>query len=224
MANIIAGSGQIGRKGSKIEAETTVASLIGPQDKAFNEANGSSYISFMKSILTEYVTTRGVEECFVVKGYPFNWLSTVNGKCSAVILRKDYHKGEHLVEPELFFEVGVLSGIHGEQYSGVSFGFHYLDGADDHSSRFINGVLDDPELIRSILSIQKQHILNIEQMADGQAKDHDIVGHHHERLNWDVNSLIRASIKEEDMPVDLEKVLFDGFDEILPAYRKIIAL
>ena len=220
----MAGSGQIGRKGSKMEAEATVASLIGPQDKAFNEANGFSYISFMKSILTEYVTTRGVEECFVVKGYPFNWLSTVNGKCSAVILRKDYHKGEHLVEPELFFEVGVLSGIDGEQYSGVSFGFHYLDGADDHSSRFINGVLDDPELIRYIASIQRHHKLNIGHIADSRAKDHDVVGHYTECLKWDVNSLIIASIKEEDMPVDLRRVLFDGFDEILPVYRKIIAL
>ena len=143
MARTIAASGRTGIKGSKAEAEETVREIIGPVDRSFQDEHGVTYWSYLKQVLGEYIVSRGLQERLVIKGSPFNYHGSVGTSCSAVMLRKDFHKGEAHVEPELFLEVGMVRDRQGNVVPGVTCGFHYLSSPEGDRSRFVQGVLDD---------------------------------------------------------------------------------
>jgi hypothetical protein len=149
MARAISASGHVGQKRSKDEAAGLVRDILGTSDQDFTLWFGYNYWNYLKAMLNEYIASRNLENGFVVKGSPFHWHNSIGTKASAVILRKDFFRGDEHVEPELFLEVGLLTGANGTLIPGVSYGFHYLPSIEGDRSRFIQGVLENPEL-RSI--------------------------------------------------------------------------
>lgn len=212
MARTIAGSGQVGIKGSKAEAEDLVRQYIGNDDIAFTERHGSNYWSHLKGLLSEYVVSRGLESGFVVKGAPFNWHSTIGTKCSAVILRRDFFRGDAHVEPELYLDAGLLVERGGETVPGVACGFHYLRSNEGDASRFVQGVLMDDELRTMAWGLSSNGFINPAYRSGGPTGF------------WNMEASLYKSWPEDLLPSDLKAQVFRAFDELLPLYLRVTSL
>lgn len=233
MSKMISRSGKAGPKATKADAEAIVKELIGPNDAKFVNDFGYNHWNYLKAVLSKYSESRNIQDEFVIRGYPFNWLMNVDSKCSAVLLRKNYHKGEHRVEPELFLEVGLLPNSSGTRSPGMSVGFHYLDGIDNDDSVFVNEVKRNKSLERMVCNITNQGLvklnnghsiaktgpsLHTSKVKESSGQDCDLSAH------WNVNSTLTLSLNEGEIPVELEKLIFKALDDLLPFYRKIISL
>lgn len=211
MARTIAASGQAGPKGSKAEAEGLVKELIGPTDEEFSRRFGSNYWNHLKALLNDYVVSRNLESGFVVKGSPFNWHNSVGTKCSAVILRKDFFRGDAHVEPELFLDVGLVNGANGTRVPGIGYGFHYLPSPEGDRSRFVQGVLEDQQLRSMAWTLSNNGFVN-PSLGTSSASF------------WNMGASLVQVWGEEELPGDLRSKVFGAFDELFPLYRRIIAL
>lgn len=223
MARAIHGSGLVGRKGSRAEAQGTVLSVIGGREEAFAERYGHGHWSYLKAILGEYVQSRQVGDRCVVKAYPFHWLDEVNAKCSAVVLRKDYRRGEHYVEPELYLEVGMMRDASGKVRPGVAYGLHLLDGKDGDDSRFIAGVHNEPRLAGMVRTIAGSGALGLCH-ATPLGLPVCSPGNGGNGLRWDVHTSLSTTLFEEDMLPGLKDRVFEAFDTVLPFYLEVISL
>lgn len=212
MARTISSSGQVGLKQSKSEADTTVAQLIGGADLAFSARHGCNYWNHLKGMLTEYVTSRGLETEFVVKGSPFNWHSTVGTKCGAVILRKGFHKGDAHIEPELFLDVGMIPDDHGKAFPGVACGFHYLLSPVEKDSPFVSSVLHDNELRSAALAFSADGFTNPVYRTNGSS------------AFWSQDAILVKRWPDDGIPIDLKDKVFRTFDELMPFYRRLVRL
>ncbi|MDW5562018.1 MAG: hypothetical protein SA339_02240 [Methanomassiliicoccus sp.] len=211
MARSISRSGRTGDKGTKVEAEGVVAEIIGPADQAFTASYGLNYWSLLKGVLNEYVTSRGYQDRFVVKGAPFNWHSTVGARCSAVILRKGFYKGDARVEPELFLEAGMLSIIKPQRF-GVACGFHYLPSPEGDSSRFVQGVLSDSTTRAMAWDLSCDGFVNPAFRSGLPAG------------TWNVNAVLAKMWPEDRLPADLKQNVFRAFDELFPLFDRIVSI
>ncbi len=209
MASSIVSSGLTGPKGSKAEAEEVVRGIIGPADRAFQDRFGMNYWGYLKAILNEYVSSRGLEGSIVVKGSPFNYHGAVGTSCSAVMLRKDFHKGEAHVEPELFLEVGLVRDRRGNVGPGVSCGFHYLSSPEGDRSRFVQWVLDDEETKALAWGLSTNGFLNPTFRSE-EAKGH-----------WGMDSVLVKTWGEGEVPPCLQERVFAALDELLPLFLRI---
>ncbi len=212
MARTIVASGQVGPKQSKAEAEGLVKGLIGTADADFSLRFGSNYWNHLKAMLNEYVVSRNLENGFVVKGSPFHWHNSIGTKCSAVILRKNFFRGDEHVEPELFLEAGLVRGANGSLVPGVSYGFHYLPSSEGEHSRFIQGVLEDGELRSMAWALSTNGFVNPALRANGPAPF------------WNMGASLVQVWDEGELPRDLKERVFQAFDELFPLYQKIITL
>jgi hypothetical protein len=210
MARSIVESGRAGNKASKVEAESTVREIIGPSGQAFIDAHGAEYWGLLKSALNGYVASRGLQDEFVVKGTPFHWHSSVGTKCSAVILRKDFHRGDAHVEPELYLEVGLLDYGRGPTY-GAACGFHYLPSPEGEHSRFIRRVVADRETRMMAWALSNNGFVNPSFRAREPSG------------SWGVDAILAKVWPEDRIPADLHERVARAFDEVLPLYRRIIA-
>lgn len=233
MARQVTGSGIAGRKASKSDAEGGVAQVIGDLDREFTAKHGVNYWNYLKSIFNEYVASRGLGEEMVVRGYPFNFMTNVDTKCSTVMLRKNYHKGEHLVEPEIFLEVGVIRDGRGNTFTGVTFGYHFLYGSDGNKSRFIQGVLENPgleqlvERLRNSLVVKPAYFLQLDNdSAESRQADDSWLMDPKRRTRdcLDTSLLFWVKLTEDEMPVDLKGRVFAALDEIMPFFKALAAL
>jgi len=224
MARAIDGSGLVGRKGSKTEAQQTVDRLIGERDGAFSERYGQGYWNYLKRILTEYSLSRGLEDRCVVKAYPFHWSDTVNARCSAVILRTDYRRGEHYVEPELFLEIGVTRDALGMPTAGVTYGFHLLDGIDGDGSRFVKGVLEDTRLNEMVREIAGSGIVDLVQATAAPAPAAAYPGNGGNGLKWSMYSALSKTVPEEEISSEMVEQVYEALDRLLPFFLGAIAL
>lgn len=209
MARSIARSGLTGTKTSKAEAESTVREVLGPSGQLFADRNGSEYWAYLKGVLSRYVVYRNLEEAMVVKGTPFHWHASVGTKCSAVILRKDFHRGDTHVEPELYLEVGLLD--YGAPVFGAACGFHYLPSPEGDSSRFVRHVMDDPSTRSMAWALSNDGFLK---------PSSDILGP--DRW-WGMDTVLAKAWSAERLPDDLELQVFRALDELLPLFKGIIA-
>jgi len=208
MARSIARSGRTGDQGTKAEAEGAVADIIGPADQAFTEKYGMNYWNMLKGVLTEYVASRGHQDRFVVKGAPFNWHSAVGTKCSAVILRKGFYKGDAHVEPELFLEAGMLSFIKPQRF-GVACGFHYLPSPEGDRSRFVQQVLRDGTTRSMAWALSCDGFVNPAFRSRDQAGV------------WGVDAVLAKVWPEDRIPADLKDRAFKALDELFPLFERI---
>jgi len=233
MARQVTGSGITGRKATKSDAEGGVAQAIGDLDKEFTTRYGVNYWTYLKSIFNEYAASRGLDGEMVVRGYPFNFMTSVDTKCSTVMLRKNYHRGEHLVEPEIFLEVGVIRDGRGRAFTGVTFGYHFLYGADGNRSRFIQGVIENPglehlaEKLRNSLVVRPEYFLQL---------DNDSVESKQVDASWltdpkrrardcmDTSMLFWVKLAEDEVGADLKERVFAALDEIMPFFKALCAL
>jgi hypothetical protein len=212
MARMIAVSGVAGPKATKADAESLVRGLISTADQEFTCRFGSNYWNYLKTLLNDYVVSRGLEDGFVVKGSPFNWHNSIGTKCSAVILRKDFFRGDARVEPELFFDVGLLPGANGILVPGASYGFHYLPSPEGDGSRFIRGVMDDRELRSAAWDLSNNGFINPALRSNDTPSF------------WNMGASLVKVWEEDNMPLDLKDKVAEAFDELFPLYQRIIAL
>ena len=210
MARSIAESDRAGNKASKEEAESTVREILGASVQSFAAAYGVEYWSLLKSFLLEYVTSRGLQDQLVVKGTPFHWHSSVGTRCSAVVLRKDFHRGEAHVEPELYLEVGLLDYGRGPTY-GVACGFHYLPSPEGERSRFIRRVLADQDTNTMAWALSNNGFVN------PTFRSREPSG------SWDMDAILAKVWAEDRLPADLNERVATALDELMPLFRKIIA-
>ncbi|MBI0582789.1 MAG: hypothetical protein ISF22_01030 [Methanomassiliicoccus sp.] len=210
MARSIARSGLSGEKGSKAEAESIVREIIGPADQAFTGAHGVNYWTYLKQALVEYAGSRGLQGEFVVKGSPFNWHASVGTRCSAVLLRKDFHRGDAHVEPELFLEAGAMNyGLDGPVY-GVACGFHYLPSPEGDASRFVQGVLEDREARLIAWALSNNGFVN-PTFRSGEG-------------SWGMGSALARMWPQDRLPSDLKEQAFRALDELLPLFKRIVSV
>ena len=233
MAKIIYSSGQVGKKATKADAENVVKELIGNIDASLLSDRGYNHWNYLKAMVSRYAEIRGLQNEFVIKGYPFNWLTHVDSKCSAVLLRKNYNKGEHRVEPEMFLEVGLLSSGNGKMSPGISAGFHYLDGIDNDSSVFIKELRTNKELEMDVCNIVQSGLVGL-----NNGHSSSVIGTNSQKdetwkcpdlnralnIHWNVNSTLIVHFEEKDIPNDLDIIIFRVFDELMPFYKKITSL
>jgi hypothetical protein len=210
MARSIAKSGRAGSKASKEEAESTVREIIGASGQSFAAAHGVEYWGLLKSLLVGYVVSRGLQDELVVKGTPFHWHASVSTKCSAVVLRKDFHRGEAHVEPELYLEAGLLDYGRGPTY-GVACGFHYLPSPEGEHSRFIRRVLADRETNIMAWALSNNGLIN------PTFRSREPSG------SWDMDAILAKVWPEDSLPADLHERVARSFDELMPLFRRIIA-
>jgi hypothetical protein len=211
MARSISRSGRIGDMGTKAEAEGVVAEIIGFADKAFTESYGVNYWTMLKGVLSEYVASRGLQDRFVVKGAPFNWHSSVGTRCSAVILRKGFYKGDAHVEPELFLEAGMLSFIKSRRF-GVACGFHYLPSPEGDGSRFVQGVLNDRTMRSMAWALSCDGFVNPSFHTRGPAG------------TWGVDAVLAKVWPEDGVPENVKERVFRAFDELFPLFERITSI
>lgn len=223
MARVISDSGRYGRKASKAEAQSTVSELIGGRDGAFTARHGCNYWNYLKAILSRYVEERKLDQELVVKAYPFHYVDTVGSKCSAVILRKDYKRGEHYVEPEMYFEVGMVPDASGRQGLGVAYGFHYLDGKDGDDSRFVQEVLRNGEMNSMAKALAMSDLFDLLHTSAGRTW---MPGKPNNggTLAWSAGMWFNRTIPEAEIPEDLEARVFQAFDELMPFFRAVTSL
>lgn len=211
MARTIAASGRAGSKGSKAEAEDAVREIIGPVDRSFRDEHGVTYWAYLKQLLGEYVVSRGLQERLVVKGAPFNYHGAVGTSCSAVMLRKDFHKGEAHVEPEMFLEVGMVHDRKGDLVPGVTCGFHYLSSPEGDRSRFVQGVLDDQGTRTMAWALSNDGFLNPSFRSKGPEG------------RWGMDATLVKVWSEDELPRDIQEKVFRALDELLPLFLRIVS-
>ena len=211
MARTIEASGKAGATPSRADAEAVVSSIIGPADREFAGRYGCNYWNYLKALLSDYVAARELGDRFVVKGAPFNWHSSVGLKCGAVILRKDFFRGDRRVEPELYVEAGLLNLQNGT-LPGLACGFHYLLSPEGDRSGFVQGVLIDDGLKGMAWKLSNDGFVNPSFAARGA------LGF------WSAEAALYRSWDESSLPTDLRGQVFEAFDELLPLYRGITSL
>ncbi len=212
MAVTIADSGRTGPKASKAEAEATVKEIISAADQAFQEENHVSYWGFLKATLEEYLKTRGLEEGFVIKGSPFNYHGAVGASSSAVMLRKDFYRGEARVEPEMFLEVGMVPDRQGNLVPGVCCGFHYLTSPEGDKSNFVQGVLQNQRAKSMAWALSNNGFLNPAFRPYGQD------------CHWGMDATLTKVWPQSDLPADIRERVFQTLDDLLPLFQQIIAM
>lgn len=211
MARSISCSGRTGDRATKAEAEGVVAELIGPADRKFTERYGVNYWNMLKNVLGEYVGSRGHGGRYVVKGTPFNWHSSVGTRCSAVILRKGFSRGDAHVEPELFLEAGTLSFVRPQRF-GVACGFHYLPSPEGDGSRFVQGVLQDPSVRSLAWTLSCDGFVNPSFHSRGPGG------------SWGMDAVLAKAWPEDSIPGDLKDRVFQAFDELFPLFDRIASM
>lgn len=211
MARAISRSGRAGDQGDKTEAERVVWEIIGPADLEFTTRYGVNYWNLLKAVLNDYVASRGLQDSLVVKGAPFNWHSSVGTRCSAVILRKGFYKGDARVEPELFLEAGALSVAKPQRY-GVACGFHYLPSPEGDRSRFVRGVLEDSTTRSMACALSCNGFVNPAFRAQGPDG------------TWSMGSVLAKVWPEDNIPADLNERVGRALDELLPLFTMIISI
>lgn len=212
MAKQILESGRTGPKSSKAEAEGTVREIIGAADQAFTEEHKVNYWGFLKATLSEYVRSRGLEERFVVKGSPFNYHGAVGASCSAVMLRKDFYRGEARVEPEMFLEVGMVRDRKGNLSPGVCCGFHYLPSPEGDHSRFVQGVLEDQRTKSMAWALSNDGFLNPSFRSFGRDS------------HWGMDATLTKVWPEDSVTPEIKERVFQALDELLPLFQRIVSL
>ncbi len=212
MAKQILESGRTGPKSSKEEAERAVKEIIGAADQAFTAEHEASYWGYLKATLNEYVRSRGLEERFVIKGSPFNYHGAVGASCSAVMLRKDFYRGEARVEPEMFLEVGMVRDRQGNLSPGVCCGFHYLSSPEGDRSQFVQGVLEDQRTKSMAWALSSNGFLNPSFRSHG--------GEYH----WGMDATLTKVWPEDSITPEIKERIFQALDELLPLFQRIVSL